>query len=61
MVTDNETRAYFKGVRACIAWLHQYADTMNDPHARAVLNTAAHGLGVSKPQPATPTPETKER
>jgi hypothetical protein len=34
------------GVKACIEWLHQHADSMNDPHARAVLNTAAFALGV---------------
>jgi hypothetical protein len=36
------------GVRACIAWLHREADLMNDPHARQILNSAAHGLGCDK-------------
>lgn len=33
-------------LRAAVAWLHAEAETMNDPKARAVLNSAAHGLGV---------------
>lgn len=47
------TRAHsvdFKqGVRACITWLHEEAAKMNDPHARAVLNSAAFHLGIAKP------------
>lgn len=31
--------------RRCVAWLHARADSMNDPHARAVLNSAATNLG----------------
>ncbi|MBN8292866.1 translation initiation factor IF-1 [Rhodobacter sp. NTK016B] len=34
------------GVKACIAWLHKRADEMNDPHAKAILNSAAFGMGV---------------
>jgi len=30
-----------------VAWLHAEAESMNDPKARAVLNSAAHGLGVA--------------
>lgn len=37
------------GVRASIAWLHDYARTMNDPKAQAIINTAAFSLGVHKP------------
>ena len=33
-------------LRAAVAWLHAEAETMNDPKARDVLNSAAHGLGV---------------
>jgi len=41
----------FKDGHACavsgaIAWLHRRADTMNDNHAKAVLNSAAFNLGV---------------
>lgn len=34
------------GVRLAITWLHRRAEQMNDPHARAVLNSAAFQLGV---------------
>lgn len=34
------------GIRWAIAWLHKQANEMNDPKAKAILNTAAHGLGV---------------
>lgn len=33
------------GIKSCIEWLHTRADEMNDPHARAILNSAAFGLG----------------
>jgi hypothetical protein len=33
------------GVKACVEWLHERAREMNDPHARAILNTAALGMG----------------
>lgn len=36
-----------KGVRWAIRWLHDEADTMNDPHARQVLNNAAYAIGVA--------------
>lgn len=48
---------FYKGVRASIAWLHAEAKTMNDPKAAAILNTAAYGLGVNKPDPNTTPPE----
>jgi len=34
------------GVKACVEWLHAEAERMHDPHAKAILNTAALGLGV---------------
>ena len=34
-----------RAVRACIAWLHRRAESMNDEHAKAVLNSAAFSLG----------------
>lgn len=34
------------GIRWAIAWLHKRAGEMNDPHAKAVLNTAAFQMGV---------------
>lgn len=33
------------GLRYAITWLHRRAGQMNDPHARAVLNSAAFDLG----------------
>lgn len=53
-MSPSETRAYYSGVRASITWLHQRAASMNDPHARAILNSAGFDLGVDKPDPATP-------
>jgi hypothetical protein len=48
--------SYYRGVRACIAWLHARADTMNDPHAKSVLNSAAFNLGRDKPAPHSARP-----
>ena len=43
------------GIKACVEWLHDRAAEMNDPHARAILNSAAFGLGVQfKDQTAIP-------
>lgn len=53
-MTDKERQAYFRGVRSCIAWLHERARKMNDPHAKAVLNSAAFALGTDKPDPTHP-------
>lgn len=36
---------YRLGVRASITWLHDYAKTMNDPKAKAILDSAAFALG----------------
>ena len=33
------------GLRYAITWLHRRAESMNDPHAKAVLNSAAFDLG----------------
>lgn len=44
--------AHYKGVRACVEWLHFRARLMSDPHARRVLNSAAFDLGRDKPAPA---------
>jgi hypothetical protein len=50
--TEAERSAYYKGIRAAVAWLHAEALTMNDPHARSVLNSAGFHLGQAKPNPA---------
>lgn len=34
------------GLKWAITWLHQRALTMNDPHARGILNSAAFDLGI---------------
>lgn len=52
MSRENRDHDYYRGVRACIAWLHERALEMNDPHAKAILNSAAYLLGVDKPAPA---------
>lgn len=51
-MTEKERQAYYRGVRACIAWLHGRAGDMADPHAKGVLNSAAFALGQDKPDPA---------
>ena len=51
MSPRTRTRDYYDGVRASITWLHERAASMNDPHARTVLNSAAFSLGVAKPTP----------
>lgn len=33
------------GIRYAITWLHNRANEMNDPHARAIINSAAFSLG----------------
>jgi hypothetical protein len=40
---------FYRGIRASIAWLHEEARAMNDPHAKSVLNNAAFHLGGDKP------------
>jgi hypothetical protein len=35
------------GIKWAITKLHEEARRMNDPHAKAVINAAAFGLGVS--------------
>jgi hypothetical protein len=40
--------AFCNGIRRAIQWLHDRAThDMNDPHAKAVLNTAAFHLGIA--------------
>jgi len=34
------------GVRWAITWLHERARQMNDPHAKAILNSAGFNMGV---------------
>ena len=46
MKANEYRRGYHDGLREAIAWLHARAEAMNDPHAKAVLNTAAFHLGV---------------
>jgi hypothetical protein len=46
-VREGHDKASFtRGVRYSITWLHDRARSMNDPHAVAVLNSAAFNLGV---------------
>lgn len=67
MPIDEPHRQRFKsGVRAAISWLHRRAAyEMNDPHAKAILNSAAFSLGVDlshnrvKPLPAAPRGESE--
>ena len=34
------------GIKWAISWLHERANEMNDPSAKAILNTAAFHMGV---------------
>ena len=43
---DEYGRGTRDGTRWAIAWLHKRAEQMNDPHAKAILNTAAFQMGV---------------
>ena len=38
-------RGYRDGLRAAVTWLANRAGSMTDPHAQAVLNSAATNLG----------------
>lgn len=35
------------GIKWAITWLHQRAEEMNDPHAKAILNTAAFNMSTA--------------
>ncbi|NVZ10566.1 hypothetical protein HW932_14975 [Allochromatium humboldtianum] len=50
MKANEYRRGYHDGLREAIAWIHARAEEMNDPHAKAVLNTAAFHLGVEAAQ-----------
>ena len=39
-------RGYQDAARQMITWLHEEAASMNDPHARRLLDGAAFALGV---------------
>ena len=45
---DPYATGFRDGYRAAITVLHAWAKTMNDPHAEAVLNSAAFHLGWSR-------------
>ncbi|TNC14861.1 translation initiation factor IF-1 [Methylobacterium terricola] len=47
-------RGYRDGLRADVTWLADRARSMNDPHAQAVLNSAAFSLGVDASQGRIP-------
>ena len=49
MSPRTERAEFYRGVRAAIAWLHEEAGRMTDPHAKGILNSAAFHLGVQKP------------
>lgn len=38
-------RGVRSGIKFAVTWLHNQANTMNDPWAKAVLDCAADGLG----------------
>lgn len=44
-------RGYQDAARQMITWLHEEAATMNDPHARRLLDGAAFLLGVKSNSP----------
>lgn len=46
MKVSEYQRGYQDAARQMITWLHEEAATMNDPHARRLLDGAAFKLGV---------------
>ena len=34
------------GIKWAVAWLHRRGGQMNDPHAKAILDVAAHDMGI---------------
>lgn len=46
MKVSEYQRGYQDAARQMITWLHEEAATMNDPHARRLLDGAAFTLGV---------------
>jgi hypothetical protein len=47
-MSGHDQASFRQGVRASITWLHEQAKSMNDPHAKVVLNNAAYHLGVAQ-------------
>lgn len=47
-------RGYRDGLRAAVTWLAERANTMNDPQAKIVLDSAAFSLGVEAKQGRIP-------
>lgn len=45
-MSEERRRGHRAGIRWAIAWLHERAGEMNDPHAKTILNTAAFHMGV---------------
>lgn len=46
MNAGDRANGFRDGLRFATTWLHERAREMNDPWAKAVLNTAAFNLGV---------------
>lgn len=44
--SEQHTQGYRHAAKDAIEWLHQRAASMNDPHAKTILNGAAFELGV---------------
>lgn len=42
---DPYKRGHRDGIRWAITWLHERGKEMNDPHAKAVLDSAAFNMG----------------
>ncbi len=49
MNAGERANGFRDGLRYAVTWLHERAREMNDPHAKAILNTAAFHLGTEKP------------
>lgn len=48
MRSEQYTQGYRAAWKDAIEWLRRRVDEMNDPHAKAVLNSAAFSLGAAK-------------
>ncbi len=46
--SEQYTQGQRNAFKAAVAWLHERAGTMNDPHAKGILDSAAFDLGREK-------------
>jgi hypothetical protein len=58
---ERHMQGYRQAAKYAVEWLHRRANEMGDPHAKAILNTAAFNLGGDFARRGAPTiPEAPE-